>query len=118
MNFCERCDNLYGFISSEDEEGLKIITLRCQACGNQSPIKPHTQLYSKQFVARTQDMPVDPDLQYDHTLTRTSQVQCLNDKCPTRVGKAQPEVATYQYNSESGKLGYICCVCHRYWKNL
>lgn len=202
MNFCEKCDNLYGFITNEDEDGHKWMTLRCQACGNQSEIKQNMQIYAKQFVSRTHDMPVDPDLQYDHTLTRTSLVKCLNDKCPTNAPNVPPcdtladkvedmslsnkysvtdivimaranqtteqiieklrtskdkyfldtrqwvqlyesgvpgevitfmrsttsesssgivpkcEVATYQYNSESGKLGYICLVCHHYWKNL
>ncbi|MEX0594920.1 MAG: hypothetical protein WD512_00335, partial [Candidatus Paceibacterota bacterium] len=30
--------------------------------------------------------------------------------------KPKCEVATYQYNSESGKLGYICLICKHYWK--
>jgi hypothetical protein len=158
------------------------------------------QIYARQFVSRTHDMPVDPDLEYDHTLTRTSLVKCLNDKCPTNAKDVEPcdtlaeevepmysknysvtdivsmsrdpsenskqiieklrtskdkyfldtrqwvelyesgvpteiidfmrstvvgsankpkcEVATYQYNSESGKLGYICLICKHYWKNL
>lgn len=132
MNFCEKCDNLYGFVTNVDEDGTRSVSLRCQACGNPSEIEPHMQIYAKQFVSRTHDMPVDPDLQYDHTLTRTSLVKCLNDKCPTNASgvdcnearadnsQAVPscEVATYQYNSESGKLGYICLVCHHYWKNL
>lgn len=29
-----------------------------------------------------------------------------------------PEVATYQYNTETGMLGYTCIVCGFYWKNL
>jgi DNA-directed RNA polymerase subunit M/transcription elongation factor TFIIS len=97
----------------------RTMKLRCQACGFENDIKKDTQIYARQYVARTQDMPVDLDLQYDHTLTRTSQVPCLNDKCPTNQENGPPrEVATYQYNSESGKLGYICVVCHHYWKNL
>lgn len=132
MNFCEKCDNLYGFVSQEDDEGRKTMSLRCQACGNQRPITSEMQVYARQFVSRTHDMPVDPDLRYDHALPRTSLVKCLNDKCPTNQpgvecdasrasdAKATPkcEVATYQYNSESGKLGYICQVCLHYWKNL
>lgn len=88
MNFCTKCDNLYGFVSNQgdnenDNEVKQPMSLRCQACGFQSEIEPNMQIYARQYVSRTHDMPVDPDLQYDHTLTRTSLVPCLNDKCPT-----------------------------------
>lgn len=118
MNFCEKCDNLYGFITNEDDNDKRTMSLKCQACGNPSEIKQNMQIYAKQYISRTHDMQVDPDLQYDYTLTRTSLVKCLNEQCPTITENVRPEVATYQYNSETGKLGYICLVCKHYWKNL
>jgi len=121
INFCDKCDNLYDYVSYTDEndDSKKIIKLKCQACGNETNIKPNTQIYAKQYVSRIQDMQIDPDLQYDHTLTRTSLVPCQNSECPTYLDNGpQPEVVTYQYNSESGKLGYVCAICHRYWMNL
>ena len=51
-------------------------------------------------------------------LLQTSKVKCENAKCPTITQGVMPEVATYQYNTETGMLGYTCIVCGFYWKNL
>lgn len=87
MNFCEKCNNLYGFINkTDDDDDTSHVLLKCQACGYTTDIKNDTVVYARRFVSKTSDMVPNPDVKYDHTLTRTSKVKCENAKCPTITG--------------------------------
>lgn len=115
MNFCERCDNLNEYI--QDSETLEM-KLRCQKCGHRSAIDPKKPIYARKYVSSTKDRPTQPDLIRDPTLSRTSNIQCLNPECPTRKKDGPlPEIVTYQYNKETRKLAYICSTCKRHWRN-
>jgi hypothetical protein len=54
-----------------------------------------------------------PNIKYDLTLPRVSNIVCPNDSCKPNAN----EVIYIKYDHANMKYLYFCCHCDHFWKN-
>lgn len=113
--FCTTCDNLFSFTINSESQKLSYV---CHSCGN-SEDTVDSCIVINEMDSKTQDYQLNAQMVHDRTMPRTLKVPCPNPDCGHKTeGKSgNPEIIMFQYNPKMLKMGYMCVVCHTYWKN-
>ena len=129
VKFCRRCGSWLNHIinpvrKGKDDQGKDIIleqegvlSYKCGQCGEIDEVVEKC-LFVNELAGNAHDYQLSPNMIYDATLPRTTQIPCSNPQCPSHVGgHPPPEIIMFQYNPEMYNIGYMCAVCLHYWKN-
>lgn len=111
MQFCPKCESLLKY-STDDSQQLM---LYCMQCGHEDKSDQARCIYVNKLVAEVRDIEVNPDFCHDRSLPHTAKIVCPNPGCASREQEELRDVIKFAVNREK-RLGYLCCVCHAYWK--
>ena len=129
MKFCKICETyLISEILSSDAETNpnKLLLYKCNNCGYKEQIdvskddtekciyKTRTEL--KQIKIYSQNLKY---LKYDATLPHIDNINCPNEKCPTKAPKSVLKNNVLYMNLDDNMLIYLyqCCHCDYTWTN-
>lgn len=111
VKFCEICSNLY--IHQLNDKGQLMYV--CHMCGHTESVT-ESCLMTNSINNKIADYHISINMIHDHTLLRTRKLVCPNPECPNQKTSERPEIIIFQYNPTMLKHGYMCQVCHTYWK--
>jgi DNA-directed RNA polymerase subunit M/transcription elongation factor TFIIS len=122
MKFCSVCENMM-YIQVEDPSSkTPKLLYYCKMCNN-SQIDDvqggmdSILVHERNFVddSSTYKSFMTPDIKYDPTLPRVSNIACPNTQC-TKTKEQHNEVIYIKYDHENMKYLYFCCHCNHFWK--
>jgi hypothetical protein len=105
----------------EIPKGTNNLRYFCKNCGNEKIEENITEsilLSEQQYVADQANIKslVTPNIKYDLTLPRVSNIVCTNKSCSKPEVK-QNEVIYIKHDHENMKYIYYCCHCEYFWMN-
>jgi DNA-directed RNA polymerase subunit M/transcription elongation factor TFIIS len=116
MKFCDICDNML-YIKLDEDKKLMYF---CKSCNN--VVREDTDkslcVFSNDYIEENNNYQqfINPDIKYDVTLPRVSNIKCTNPGCTKKADEGN-EVIFIKYNSEKMKYLYMCCKCDTFWRS-
>lgn len=109
---------LYSMEEDTGADGQKFAFLKCEKCKYKEPITRENPIVYEHSLRedRSTRLAVNPYLKYDPTLPRFHTIVCPNTECPTRSGKAKPDVVGIRNDAANVIWQYVCAVCDITWK--
>lgn len=113
IEFCDKCQNICSIIIVNDEYMKK-----CLSCSYEHKYDKKPILSKNVQNVKSSDYRISQNMIYDNTLSRTKDIKCPNELCETNLieNPKERETVMFEYNPNTHKHGYICCICKTYWK--
>lgn len=96
----------------------------CRRCGySGDPLHPditeggNIVVYERIIEGHIVEPRINEVLFADPAIPATNEVQCPNDKCPSRTGSVEPSAKYIVLNNDSLEMLYRCVHCEKIWKN-
>ena len=105
VKFCNQCGSLYNHTLQEDGSFI----YECKMCQNRDKVVDEC-IVINELNRTAHDYQISQNMVYDCALPRTHNIRCPTCDLDT-------EIIIFQYNPDMLNVGYMCTICHNYWKN-